>query len=287
MVNNSSIRELLDLRGEYEQAKIILANNKENLTQKKREIYGQVIESIKGKIDYSPNNDRLQKYLESTSITNFVFLFRSLNYMAGNNQLGSLSLHQLLLLDEEVKNIALKYNVTSENIFWKIFYNNRNHPFLENAKVKEAMTKVTRLAFLDEIFKNIDNILNYQGAYTVYQYVKRYLKESLKEGIPQSDQELVYKDYNEKLEIILANLSNVASYFLDIRNQIPNSRLALCNHSLFKMSRKLAGTNITFEQNVFASGIAFGTTLEKLKDGNYEDAEKLIFIPHQKVLKKY
>lgn len=289
MEQNNNIKKLLELRNSYEQEKVTLFNKKEFLAQKKKELYEQAVENIKEGIDLSPNNRRLQKYLESTYIKEFEFLFRSLIYMPGNNQQGSLSFCKLLLLDDDVKNIGLEYNITSESILWKIFcnydYYHISHPFLENDKVIETMEKAQTLAYLDEIFKNMDNVLSYQGSYTVYQYVKRYLKEVLKDEMPQTDNELIYKDYNQKLELVLANISNVSSYLLDKREQIPNSRLALSNHGLSRMARKLAGTSISFEQNVFAKGIAFGTTLEKLEDGNYEDSKRLIFLPHQKIFK--
>lgn len=118
---------------------------------------------------------------------------------------------------------------------------------------------------------------NYQSTYAVYQYVKGYLKEILKEELPQTDSELVYKDYNQKLEIVLANLSNIASYLLDVREQIPNSRSVLCNQVLSRTVRKKVGTSIFTNRSIFAKGITFGTTLDKLQAGNYENAKSLIF----------
>lgn len=193
----------------------------------------------------------MQNYLEVTYIREFEFLYRSLIYMPGNNQKGKLSFQGLLILDNVVKNIGLEYNITSESSLFKIFcdyyYYHISHPFLENDKVRETMEKATKLAYLDEIFKNIDNILNYQGTYTVYSYIKSVLKEVLKDEVSQTDKELVYKDYNQKLELVLANLSNIASYLLNIREKIPNSRLALCNQGLSKVARKHVGTSISFE----------------------------------------
>lgn len=281
--------QLLKLRSDYEQERFNLFNKREALIQRKKEIYSQVIESIKGSIDTSTNNERLQKYLEVTSLREFEFLFRSLLYMPGNNQKGSLSFQELLLLDDDVRSIALEYDITSKSRLLKIicdydFYH-RSHPFLENDKVKETIKRASKLAYLDEMFKNIDNVLNYQGTYTVYSYVKRVLKEALRDEISQSDKEIIYKDYNQKLDLVLDNLSGIASYLLNIREQIPNSRLALCNSGLSKVARKEPETGITFNQNIFASGIALGTTLEKLEAGNYEDAKRLIFIPHQNLLK--
>lgn len=288
METDNMTQELLELKREYEQERLRLSNKKEALIQRKKEIYNQAIEIIKSKMDTSTNNERLQKYLEATPITEFEFLFRSLRYMPGNNQNSGLYFQELLLLDDDVKRIALEYGVASSSKLFKILsdYNfyHRSHPFLENSKVMETVERASKLAYLDEIFKNIDNILNYQGAYTVYAYVKEVLRKVLINEFPQTDRELIYKDYNQKLAFVLDHLSDVASYLLKIREQISNSRSALCNMGLSKMARKEAGTCITYNQKVFASGIAFGTTLEKLETENYEDIKRLIFIPHQKLL---
>lgn len=289
MEKSESIKELLDLKSAYEQEKLKLSATKETLLLHKKEIYNQIVENIKSEIDSTPNNARLQKYLETTYTKKFDFLFRSINFMSGNNQKGNLSFHELLLLDEEVKKISIEYGISSKDELWKIFcdysFYHKEHPFLKNEKVIEVMGKVPTLAYLDELFKNIDNVLAYQGSYTAYQYVKRRLKEVLIEESTLSDNDLIFKDYHQKLELVLTNLSTIASYLLSIREQIPDSRLAICNQGLSRTAKKVAGTGITFDQKVFANGIAFGTTLEKLQDGNYEDAKSLIYIPHQRLLK--
>lgn len=289
MENDITTQDLLNLKSEYEQDRLRLFNEKETLIQRKKEIYRLVVDIIKRNMNISNNDARLQKYLEKTSIKEFGFLFRGLVNSSSSNQKGSLAFQELLLLDNDVRNIALEHNIVSGNKLFKILsdYNfyHISHPFLENDKVKEIMKRASKLAYLDELFKDINNVLNYQGSYTVYSYLKGVLKELLKDGNPHTDRELIYNDYNQKLDFVLGNLSCIASYLLDLREQIPESRLALCNAGLSKVARKEAGTSITFNQKIFASAIAFGTTLERLEERNYEDAKGLIFIPHQKLLK--
>lgn len=282
MNESTDIKELFELKNVYEQ-------DKYNLLLKKKKVYKQIIEVLKSEIDYSPNSERLQNYLETAHIRDFNFLYRSLLYMPGNNMQGRLTFEELLLLDEYVKGRCLEYNIASRRALYEIFcdYNDyhRVHPLLEDGNVWQVMKRSTTLIYLDDIFKNIDNVLNYQGSYTVYRYVKRYLKAVLKEDFLQTDEELIYKDYDQKLELVFRHLADISSYLLEKREEIPAARLAICNSGLSRMARKSARTGITFNQNVFAKGIAFGTTLEKLKDENYEDAESLIFLPHQKILK--
>ncbi len=289
MEKNESINELLTLKRDYELERLELSDKREILKQKKREIYDQIIETIKDEIDLSSNSERLQSYLERTYIREIGFLDRSLHYIAGNNLRGDLSFYKLLLLNRKAEQLALGYGISSENELGKVFYNYNyrsiSHPFLEDERVLEIIKKISTLAYLDEVFKDINNILDYQGTYTVFRYIKNYLKEVLKDGSSQTDDELVYKDYNQKVEYVLENLTNIASYLLTVRDQIPNSRLALCNHGLSRTAKKLPGTNISYDQKVFTKGIAFGTTLENLQEGNYESAKELIFIPHQQILK--
>lgn len=289
MEKSDNIRELLELREAYSQEKEKMSDIKGALAKKKKDIYNQVIEHIQSEIDTQANSPRLQRYLESTKTQKFDFLYRSIHFTSTNNQKGNLSFYDLLLLNEEVQKIGQEYGITSKEKLWKVLsdynYYRKQHPFLENDRVNEIMLKVPTLAYLDEIFKDINNVLAYQGSYTVYQYVKSYLREVLKEGLPETDDDLIYKDFEQKIEIVLSNLSSVATYLLNIRDQIPNSKLAICNHGLSRTARKIEGTGISQDQKVFAKSIAFGTTLEKLQDGNYEDAKSLIFIPHQNLFK--
>lgn len=290
MINSDSIKELLELREYYEQEKANFIEQKEDFYQKKENIYDQVIENIKREVDNSPNNERLQKYLESTYITDFEFLYKAINDKFGNNLCGSLTIPRLLSLDDEVYQLALKYDILFrgdvEDKFYYHYDSNLPGPFFEEELIKDKMEKVKTLAYLDQLFKNSDNAVWYQGAYVVYHYVKSYLKEVLKEELPQTDNELIYKDFNQKLEIVLANLPDIATYLLDVREQIPNSRSALCNQILLRTARKKNISKVSPNQNIFAKGIAFGTTLDKLQAGNYEDAKSLIFLPHQRIFNK-
>lgn len=289
MEKNETIRAILNLRDDYEKERATLTSKKDLLIQKKKELYNQVIENIKSEISTSTNNLRLQRYLESTYTRDLEFLYRSLRFMAGNNQHGSLSFHELLYRDEYIKSVAKEFDIKSSGDIWDIIsrynFHRISHPFLESEEVLKRMAKVSKLSYLDELFSNIDNVLDFQGGYTVYRYVKKYLSSVLKEEVKETDQELVYKDYNEKLDFVLSHLADISEYLLSIREKTPSSRLAICNHGLSRTAKKQLGTSISHDQKIFANGIAFGTTLEKLENRNYEDAEELIFIPHQKILK--
>lgn len=289
MASSDNREKLQSMLEACENQKSDLINQKRILRKKRENCYGIFLEDLKKEMDSLPNNKRLQDYLERTATKELNFLYNSINIMPGNNQKGQLSQYQLLLFDDNIRRLCLKHNLTSESAFLEMLskygYDNVIHPILENAEFLRAMEKVTKLACLDEIFQDLTNILNYQGSYVTYRYVKNYLRNVLNTDVSKPDDELVYKDYDQKLSYVLRNLSNIASHLLEIRNQIPNSRISVCNLRLSRVAKRLKRSNITDDQRIFASSIAFGTTLEKLKDENYEDAESLIYVPHQRILK--
>lgn len=196
MENGVKFEELLELRNYYKQEKLKFLEQKEEFSKKHELIYDKVIENIKDGMDTTPNSSRLQRYLESTAISDFKFLVKAFNDKTGNNLFRSLTYHRLLSLDDEVYKIAkeeygMLFRGDVEDISRYHDEDNLSHSFFENTIIKEKMEKVRTLAFLDEIFDNLKIILHYQGAYTVYQYTKRYLKEVLKDNLPQTDNELI------------------------------------------------------------------------------------------------
>lgn len=152
---STSIKELRDY---YEQEKSKFSQQKEDFAQKREGIYNQIIEIIKEEIDSSPNSDRLHKYLETTCIDDLEFLFKGLNDKFGNNLFGSLTYHKLLSLDEAAR-IKYSFFCDLEDILRYHGEYHLSHPFFENDIIREKMIKVKTLAFLDEIFKDVDNIL--------------------------------------------------------------------------------------------------------------------------------
>ena len=74
------------------------------------------------------------------------------------------------------------------------------------------------------------------------------------------------------------------SYLCEIRNGT-NLRLCIANAGLSKTANK-TGEQFNVQQSLFIDALAFGTTLEKIENGDYEDYKKLLYLPKGKELNK-
>lgn len=245
-LENLTIQELNELKRNYDVV----------LKKKKEEALNNIIinEKFINKMDNIPNSERLNNYLEKTYINDIDFLFRCLNYTSGNR---SLPLDRICILNEQTTNIKNKDELR-----------------------KRCMT----LAGLDDIFKNNRNIYFYEGAYNTFKYIKTYLRKVLIDDDSKSDEELIYKNIDLKTKIVTENLKEIANELLELRNSIPYSRLSIINSSLYKTANKKTGCEITINEQTLIDCIAFGSTLEELEKGNYEEAKQLIYIPHEKIV---
>ncbi len=142
------------------------------------------------------------------------------------------------------------------------------------------------IQLLDDYFSNHpEKIYYFEGLYNTINYIKTFVSTMLNSGknIETPDDLLI--DFKEKKQIVTKNIGNISTHLLSLRNSVPNSRLCVGNQGLTRNVGKY-GETITGPQERFISSIAFGSTLEKLKEENYEEAERLLFVPQCKMLKK-
>lgn len=145
-------------------------------------------------------------------------------------------------------------------------------------------SETLRLKKVDDIFKNNPTLQGELiGPYNMLNYIKDYIYSLLKQN-PNIDREDVFKDYSEKKELVNLRLRDISSYLLEIRNGT-NLKLCICNLSLSKNAEKVSKYN-TADQDLFIDTLAFGTTLEKIENRNYEDYQKLFYLPQGKKLMK-
>jgi len=138
---------------------------------------------------------------------------------------------------------------------------------------------------IDDYFNEYPEAIYYcEGLYNALNYIKTSVSTMLSQGSVETKDDL-FLDFNEKKIIVTKNLKDISEHLLSLRSSVPNSRLCIGNHSLIRNADKY-GECITRPQDQFISSIAFGSTLEKLKDGNYEESERLLFVPQCKMLKK-
>ncbi len=233
-------------------------------------------------ISTKKNNERLQHYLESTCIEDIPFLHENLRFSPGNNRKGPLDKGELLLINREANDLAKHYGITNSFELSNIFWRYRSHPLFKNQLIQELYQKIQKLSYLDEVFRDQKNCMNYQGSYITFQYIKSYLEGVLVEDNLQSDTDLIYRDYEKKIEIVTENLIPIAQQLLLSKDSMPGARIAVCNNSLTKIANKKPSSLITYRQKTFIEAIAFGTTLGKLQSENYEDAKQLIYLPYKK-----
>ena len=155
----------------------------------------------------------------------------------------------------------------------------KDHPIMQDENFIIAWNKANTLGHLDKIFQNEQNRLDYQGTYAAFQYVKKHIWESLSINTEEKEEELVWKNFDQKKILVTENLAPIAAYVLIHRNQIPKARVFINNGGLSRTAQKKKGSPPTYVQERFIDAIAFGTTLEKLQQQNYEDSKQLIYLP--------
>lgn len=254
--------------------------------EKLKESYISYIKEIDTLLEKKSGLSRLQNYLERTSFRNIHFLYYNLMYAGRDNTNGSLTRDRLFFLNKEGKRLAQDYGITSSSDLSYVLHNpeskEKRQSLLENDSFNDLWKRTMTLAYLDEIFQDQANCINYQGTYVTFQYVKNYLERVLKDDSLKSDDELIYQDYTEKLNLVTENIVPIASELLKVRNMFSGSRLSNFNMALSKIAHKKEGSSISKKQRFFIETIAYGTTLEKLKSEDYSDAKQLIYLPYKK-----
>ena len=141
-----------------------------------------------------------------------------------------------------------------------------------------------KLKKVDDIFKN-NPILQEEliGPYNMLNYIKNYIYFLLKQN-PNIYRKDVFKDYSEKKELVSLRLGDISAYLSEIKNGT-NLKLCIFNNALSKSVNKVREKN-TMSQSLFIDALAFGTTLEKIENRDYEDYQKLFYLPQGKKLMK-
>lgn len=274
----------------------MLENLKEYYQKKSREIMNQI--SIENNnirrqldekrtpkiiLDQEEIKERVTKYLYSTDISDISFLDYNMRIEKSFNNKGRIHDTQLLFFDEEMKNLIQSYGINNERelFFTMIDYQckKKDHPIMQDENFIIAWNKANTLGHLDKIFQNEQNRLDYQGTYAAFQYVKKHIWESLSINTEEKEEELVWKNFDQKKILVTENLAPIAAYVLIHRNQIPKARVFINNGGLSRTAQKKKGSPPTYVQKRFIDAIAFGTTLEKLQQQNYEDSKQLIYLP--------
>lgn len=140
----------------------------------------------------------------------------------------------------------------------------------------------TNVGYLENVFDGNDrNIYLYEGVYNTLNYIRTYICRSLHEGKRMESKHDLLQDYEEKLEVVSKSIKEIATELFELRLQIPNSRISVSNQALTRMTQKI-GNSLTFRQEEFVDAVAFGSSLENLKNKDYKEAKRLLFVPQSR-----
>ena len=125
------------------------------------------------------------------------------------------------------------------------------------------------LAELDEFFHDDLNVYNYEGAYNTLNFIKN--------RFYAVGSDSVFLDYAAKKAICRLRLGDIAKYILDIKSGT-KLKLSIGEVGLVRTMNSGYKSNRPY-QNTMVEAFAFGTDLNKLKDENYEDCKRLLYLP--------
>ena len=261
-LSNLNLEELYELRKECD-----------SLIKKQEEMKkNDLLVKLKDSASELTITDRVHRFYEKNYIDIFSFLYESMR-SAGTN-IKKIDYYTLLISDKdtetELRSIGI-YNYS--DYILKLGYENR-------AKLLNKIDNSKKLISLYEFFLDFENVINHQGAFYTFKYISDTLNRILVDD-GKKDMELINKDMEIKKEILCGNFTEMVAKLLEFRNSIENARLSVCNQGLNRVRDK-QGRVLTHNEKVLVDAIAFGTTLDKIKEGNYEDSKSLIFVPYKK-----
>ena len=113
------------------------------------------------------------------------------------------------------------------------------------------------------------NIYDYETTYNTLNYIR--------DRFFTVGEDSLFKDYEEKRKVCELKLGDISRYLLDIKNGT-KLKLSIGNTGLTRIANGTYSYIHPYQQS-FIDAVAFGTDLDKLNDGNYEDAKRLLYLP--------
>lgn len=122
---------------------------------------------------------------------------------------------------------------------------------------------------LTKFYSDPKHIYDYESTYNTLHYIRDRFYTVGEEGL--------FRDYDEKKKVCEVKLGDISRYFLDIKSGT-KLKLSIGDTGLVR-SANGTYSRIHPYQQTFIDAIAFGTDLEKLENGNYEDCKRLLYLP--------
>lgn len=141
------------------------------------------------------------------------------------------------------------------------------------------------LGLLDMLFKNGQLQKDYEGVYNSLNFVKNTIYRKMQHGHKSECDSLsllqsfkINKKYiNEHL-----GMKNVCFHLDQVRSGIPDCRSSISNGSIFRGKNKI-GKSVTIAQDFLTDAVAFSTFYSELEKEEYKAAERLLYVPNEKI----
>ncbi len=147
--------------------------------------------------------------------------------------------------------------------------------------INKTTEEASYFRYLDAFFANEENRVLYEGTFNSYMYIKDYLYRLLALDKTISITQ-VFDEQRKKVSIAKQYIQEISIYLLGIRSRITDSRLSAFNNKL-KFVAKSKPSELTRFQRQYIELVSFGTSLDKLKNKDFSDIERLIYIPKKKI----
>lgn len=178
--------------------------------------------------------------------------------------------------EEEIEERLAEYKVEDLSFLYDDIEYSLYSDILRYEKISMFKEEIP-VTILDRFLEKNNRTENAQDIYNTLNYIKNYFYYRKGQGVSLEKQEIM-EEWQEKQEILRPNLKELAGYLYSIKDQTP-LRISVANNALNRMRKKKEGREITPIQSKFIATVAFGSDLGKIKQRNYEDSKRLIYLP--------
>ncbi len=139
------------------------------------------------------------------------------------------------------------------------------------------------LAYLASLFEEDSVRKDYECAYNTVNFIINGIYKSVSEklGDVESVDDL-FHDFSLKQEVVCNQLPNIALYLRDIIAKVPDSRLSVGSYIL---THGVSTSGKAPKVQGLVEALTFGCSMDELRQGNYEGAKRLIYVPENKMRK--
>ena len=248
------------------------------IKKQKQEKNIALLSKLKNSANELTITDRVHNFYEKNYIETFDFLYESMVHATGGN-IKRLYYYTLISSNSEMVERFKSFGIYNENDYFSKLYRVLNKPNTSDEVIK-LMKDTKKIINLYYFFLDFENVINHQSVFYMFKYISDTLNKILVDK-NEDDFDLINKNMEEKSKILYDNFTDLVAYLLEIRNSKENARLAICNIGLNKV-KDIQERVLTYNERSIIKAVAFGTTLDKIKNGNYEDSKNLIFVPCKK-----